>query len=89
ALIGVNNRDLRTFRVSLDVSSVLAEKLRGRQDVLAVAESGIRTGEDVRRLSAAGYRGFLIGEHLMRAPSPGEALARLLSDAGGGKGRAA
>jgi len=88
ALIGVNNRDLRTFQVSLDVSSALAEKLRGRKDVLAVAESGIRTGADVRRLSAAGYRGFLVGEHLMRATSPGEALARLLSDAAGGKGRA-
>jgi indole-3-glycerol phosphate synthase len=77
ALIGVNNRDLRTFEVSLDVSLNLARILpRG---VLAVAESGLRTAEDLRRLSDAGYRGFLVGEHLMRSPSPGTALTELLS----------
>jgi indole-3-glycerol phosphate synthase len=75
-LIGVNNRDLRTFAVSLDVSLRLARMMP--EGVLAVAESGIRTMEDLRRLSDAGYRGFLIGEHLMRSPSPGEALAELL-----------
>lgn len=68
ALIGVNNRDLRTFEVSLDVSLNLARLMP--KDVLAVAESGIRNSEDVRRLSDAGYRGFLVGEQLMRAPSP-------------------
>jgi indole-3-glycerol phosphate synthase len=75
-LIGVNNRDLRTFEVSLDVSLKLAPIIP--KGVVAVAESGIRTPEDLRRLSAAGYRGFLVGEHLMRAPSPGAALAELL-----------
>jgi len=75
-LIGVNNRDLRSFEVSLDVSLNLARMIP--KDVLAVAESGIRTAEDVRRLSDAGYRGFLVGESLMRAPSPGAALAQLL-----------
>jgi indole-3-glycerol phosphate synthase len=75
-LIGVNNRDLRTFEVSLDVSLNLARIMPN--GVLAVAESGIRTADDIRRLSDAGYRGFLVGEHLMRAPSPGAALKELL-----------
>jgi len=75
-LIGVNNRDLRSFEVSLDVSLNLARLLP--KDVLAVAESGIKTGDDVRRLSDAGYRGFLVGESLMRSPSPGAALTQLL-----------
>jgi indole-3-glycerol phosphate synthase len=75
-LIGINNRDLRTFEVSLDVSLKLARILP--KSVLAVAESGIRTADDIRRLSDAGYRGFLVGEHLMRSPSPGAALAELL-----------
>jgi indole-3-glycerol phosphate synthase len=77
-LIGVNNRDLRTFEVSLDVSQELARILP--KSVFPVAESGIRTAEDLRRLSDAGYRGFLIGEHLMRAPSPGVALADLIQN---------
>jgi indole-3-glycerol phosphate synthase len=77
ALIGVNNRDLRTFEVSLDVALNLAKMMP--KGVLAVAESGIRTADDVRRLSDAGYRGFLVGESLMRSPSPGAALAKLLS----------
>ncbi len=76
ALIGVNNRDLRTFQVSLDVSLNLARVMP--KHVLAVSESGIRSAEDVRRLFDAGYRGFLVGELLMRAPSPGAALAELL-----------
>jgi indole-3-glycerol phosphate synthase len=75
-LIGVNSRDLRTFDVSLEVALRLAPKLP--QGVLAVAESGIRTADDLKRLSGAGYRGFLVGEHLMRAPSPGKALAELV-----------
>jgi indole-3-glycerol phosphate synthase len=75
-LIGVNNRDLRTFEVSLDVSLNLSSKLP--KSVVAVAESGIRSGSDVRRLSDAGYRGFLVGEQLMRAASPGAALRDLI-----------
>ncbi|MEJ2246303.1 MAG: indole-3-glycerol phosphate synthase TrpC [Acidobacteriota bacterium] len=75
--IGVNNRDLRTFEVSLDVSLKLARLLP--QGVLAVAESGIRTAEDIQILSEAGYGGFLVGEQLMRAPSPGDALRELRS----------
>jgi len=79
-LIGVNSRDLKSFEVSLDVCLRLAERLPG--SVAAVAESGIRTAEDVRRLSKAGYRGFLIGESIMRAVSPGAALAELVSSLG-------
>jgi indole-3-glycerol phosphate synthase len=76
-LIGVNSRDLRSFEVSLDVSVRLAEFLpRG---VVPVAESGIRTPDDIRRLADAGYRGFLIGESLIRVPSPGKALTTLVS----------
>ncbi len=76
-LIGVNNRDLRTFEVSLEVSMNLAPIIPAR--VPAVAESGIRTAGDIRRLSDAGYNGFLVGEQLMRAPSPGAALKELRS----------
>ena len=75
--IGVNNRDLRTFKVSLDVSLNLARLIPS--GIPAVAESGIRTKDDVRTLLAAGYSGFLVGEQLMRAPSPGDALRELRS----------
>jgi indole-3-glycerol phosphate synthase len=77
-LIGVNNRDLCSFEVSLDVSMNLAPMLP--KHVIAIAESGIRTADDVRRLSDAGYRGLLAGESLMRSPSPGAALRQLLGD---------
>ena len=73
--IGVNNRDLRTLQTSLDVSLELARRFP--RDVLAISESGIRTADDIRRLSEAGYRGFLVGEQLMRSASPAAALAEL------------
>ncbi len=76
-LIGVNNRDLRTFEVSLDAAFRIAPLLPA--NVLAVAESGIRTSKDIRKLVDAGYRGFLVGEQLMRSPSPGAALGKLIS----------
>lgn len=75
-LIGVNSRDLRTFKVDLDTSFRLAEQMP--ENVLAVAESGIESGSDIARLRSAGYKAFLIGETLMRASSPGEALKSLL-----------
>ena len=77
SLIGVNSRDLRTFEVSLDVCFRLAPLLP--KTVIAVAESGIRSAEDIHKLMSAGYRGFLIGEQFMRASSPGAALAEILS----------
>jgi indole-3-glycerol phosphate synthase len=76
-IIGVNNRDLRTFEVSLDVSLDLAPHIPAR--VPAVAESGIQSAGDIRRLYEAGYQGFLVGEQLLRAPSPGDALGELRS----------
>jgi len=77
--IGVNNRDLRSFEVSLDVSLNMARRIPS--GIPAVAESGIRTADDIRRLTEAGYRGFLVGEQFMRAPSPGAALRELCSGA--------
>jgi indole-3-glycerol phosphate synthase len=85
-LVGVNNRDLKTLRVSLETSFALAEAIP--DDVVAVAESGLSTGADVRRLRDAGYDAFLIGEHFMTAPDPGRAAARLLEDAGREEGAA-
>jgi indole-3-glycerol phosphate synthase len=75
-LIGVNTRDLRTFKVDAETAFRLAEKLP--KNVVRVAESGIRTGEDIARLRAAGYQAFLIGESLMRARAPGAALRELV-----------
>jgi indole-3-glycerol phosphate synthase len=75
-LIGVNTRDLRTFKVDLETAFQLAEKFP--PDVVRVAESGIHSVEDLARLRAAGYHAFLVGESLMRADSPGEALRELM-----------
>jgi len=71
-LIGVNNRDLRTFEVSLETSVSLAREAPA--DVLLISESGLKNSADLQRLYHAGYRGFLIGETLMRADDPAAAL---------------
>lgn len=76
---GVNNRDLRSFQVSLETSLALAEQLPA--NAVHVAESGIETAEDIRRLREAGFDAFLIGESLMRQAHPGAALAQLISNA--------
>jgi indole-3-glycerol phosphate synthase len=73
---GVNNRDLRTFSVSLEVSLDLASRLPS--GAVHVSESGIHTAEDINRLRAAGFEAFLIGESFMRQPDPGNALEALL-----------
>jgi indole-3-glycerol phosphate synthase len=78
-LVGVNNRDLKTFKVDLETAFRLSSLIP--RNVLSVAESGIHTGADISRLRAAGYRGFLIGESLMKAPMPGLALGALLTEA--------
>lgn len=78
-LIGVNSRNLRTFKVELNTAFRLADSIP--PDVVAVAESGIESGADIARLRAAGYEAFLIGESLMRAASPGEALRGLVTEA--------
>jgi indole-3-glycerol phosphate synthase len=75
ALIGVNSRNLRTLVTDLAVARELARSIP--EDRLAIAESGIRTREDVIGLRDRGYRGFLIGESLLRGPDAGNALRRL------------
>jgi indole-3-glycerol phosphate synthase len=74
-IVGVNNRDLRTFEVSLMTSLRLCEKIP--DSVLKVSESGILDRTDVVTLSAEGYDAFLVGEHLMRSPDPAAALRAL------------
>jgi len=76
-LIGVNTRDLRTFQVDLETAFALAKRMPA--GVVRVAESGIHSAEDVARLRAAGYGAFLVGESLMRAESPGDALRALVA----------
>jgi len=76
-IIGVNNRDLRTFEVSLQTALRLAEKIPA--GVTKVAESGIHSAADVQRLAAAGYDAFLVGEHLMKSGDPASAVRTLLS----------
>ncbi|HET7185638.1 MAG TPA: indole-3-glycerol phosphate synthase TrpC [Terriglobales bacterium] len=78
-IIGVNSRDLRTFQVDLNTALRLGRNIP--PGVLKVAESGIGSGTDIRRLRDAGYEAFLIGESLMRAEFPGEALKQLLAEA--------
>jgi len=78
-VVGVNNRDLRTLEVSLETSLTLAERIP--EGTVAVAESGIRSGADIRRLREAGFSAFLVGEHLMSAPDPGQALRALIEEA--------
>ena len=74
-LVGVNNRNLRTFEVSLDTT--LSQLSRIPSDRLPVTESGILSRDDVLTMRAAGVDAFLVGEAFMRAPEPGEALRAL------------
>jgi indole-3-glycerol phosphate synthase len=76
-IIGVNNRNLRTFQVTLDTSLRLAERMPG--SVARVSESGIETRKQIATLQQAGYDAFLIGEHLMRSSDPAAALRVLTS----------
>jgi indole-3-glycerol phosphate synthase len=77
-LLGINNRNLRTFEVSLDTTlGMLADVPKDR---LLVTESGIVGSDDVKKMRAAGVHAFLVGEAFMRAKEPGEALAALFSD---------
>ncbi len=78
-LIGVNSRNLRTFEVNLETALRLAEKIPAA--CVRVAESGIQTGADLVRLRSAGYEAFLIGESLMKAERPGEALMKVVEEA--------
>ena len=74
-IIGVNNRNLRTLEIGLETTARLIERMPG--DVIAIAESGLRTHRDLVRLRDAGYHGFLIGEVLVTDSAPGRALEAL------------
>lgn len=74
-IVGVNNRDLRTFDVTLETSLRLAERIPS--SVVKVTESGIHSAADVRRLMDAGFQAFLVGEHLMKSADPAAALRAL------------
>jgi indole-3-glycerol phosphate synthase len=77
-MLGINSRDLRTFETNLDTIVDLLAAIP--DDRLVIAESGIHTPQDVRRLRDNGVHGFLVGEALMRAEHPGERLAALFAD---------
>ena len=74
-LVGVNHRDLRTFAIDMSLTGAIAPNLP--DGTVLVAESGIRTAADVLLLGSVGAHAVLVGEHLMRAPSPGHALLEL------------
>ena len=80
-LIGVNHRDLRTFAIDLGLTAALAPGLPA--GTILVAESGLRVRAEVERVVAAGAHAILVGESLMRAPSPGSALRALVGPGGG------
>jgi indole-3-glycerol phosphate synthase len=75
-IVGVNNRDLTTFAVSLETSLHLSPRIPA--GVLKISESGIHSAQDIERLRAAGFQAFLIGEHLMKSPDATAALRILI-----------
>jgi len=76
-LVGINNRNLRTFDVTLETTLALLQRVPA--DRLLVTESGILVAADVRRMRSAGVHAFLVGEAFMRAPDPGAALTALFA----------
>jgi indole-3-glycerol phosphate synthase len=76
-LLGINNRDLRSFETRLETTLGLLPRVPPGK--VLITESGIQSREDVRRMLAAGVRAFLVGEAFMRAPEPGMALAALFN----------
>jgi len=79
-IIGINNRDLKTFTVDLDVSLNLSKRVPG--GTIVVAESGIKSNEDIHKLRSHGVHVFLIGETFMKSPDPGSELSSLISSSG-------
>jgi len=76
-VIGVNNRNLKTFEVNLETSIELAEHIPNRY--VKISESGLDSPEDLIKLGKAGYKGFLMGEHFMKQADPGKAMAEFVS----------
>jgi indole-3-glycerol phosphate synthase len=76
-IIGVNNRDLTTFHVTIETSLRLAPRIP--PETLKVSESGIHAALDIQRLREAGYQAFLVGEHLMKSGDPAAALRALVT----------
>ncbi len=76
-IIGINNRDLKTFTVDLGVSMNLSKKVPN--EIIVVAESGIRSSDDITKLRSEGVHVFLIGETFMKTPDPGLELSKLIS----------
>ncbi|MDR2474567.1 MAG: indole-3-glycerol phosphate synthase TrpC [Bacteroidales bacterium] len=77
-LVGINNRNLKTFQVDLQASLTLAEKLP--TDLVKISESGISKPETIRQFKQAGFQGFLIGECFMTTEDPGKALSELIAN---------
>jgi len=78
-IVGVNNRNLKTFEVALETSLQLADQIPA--GVLRISESGIHSRADIQRLADAGFHAFLVGEHLLKSASPGAALSALAGPA--------
>lgn len=81
SIVGVNSRNLRTLDVDPDVCERLAGRVPG--GVLAIAESGLRSGSTVARLRASGFHAFLVGEHFVTSDTPGDDVRRMLDEAAG------
>jgi indole-3-glycerol phosphate synthase len=81
-IIGVNNRDLRDFKVRIETSLELVQAIP--DECIAVSESGLRTHEDLARLRSAGFDAFLVGEHLMKEADPAVPLRNLIGQVGAG-----
>ena len=79
-IIGINNRDLTTFEVSLSISEDLVRY--APENALLISESGLRTGDELNRLRTLGFDGFLIGGSLMESDNPGDALRKLVETCG-------
>lgn len=79
-IVGINNRDLKTFAVRIETSFELIDLVP--EECVAVSESGLGSREDLLRLQRAGFDAFLVGERLMSAPDAGRELAKLLSESG-------
>ena len=75
--VGVNNRNLKTFEVTTDVSKALANKIPN--DFIKVSESGISNVEAIQDLKTYGYQGFLIGENFMKTENPGASCAEFIN----------